>query len=47
MNGRNLLLHKAAPHSTGAQSYCLIPDLNGPHLGGKSTTVINSCWLNK
>lgn len=44
---KNLLLHKAVPQSTGAQSDCLIPDPGGLHLGGESTTVINSCWFNK
>lgn len=35
------------PHNSSAQSYCLIPDLDAPDLGGKSTTVINSYWFNK
>lgn len=46
INGKNLLLHKAVPHSTGAQSCCLIPDLDGLHLGGKSTTVgLTNCIM--
>lgn len=42
INGIILLLH-----NTSAQSYCLIPDLDRSHLGGKSATVIHSCWFNK
>lgn len=47
INGKNLLLHEAVPQRTDAQSHCPSPDLDGLHLGGESTTVINSCWFNK
>lgn len=47
INGIKLLLHKAVSHRTSPQSYCLIPDLDRPHLGVKSATVIHSCWFNK
>lgn len=47
INGKNLLLNEAVPQRTDAQSHCPSPDLDGVHLGGESTTVINSCWFNK
>lgn len=47
ISGKKLLLHKAVTQRNDAQSHCPSPDLDGLHLGGKSTTVINSCWFNK